>query len=123
MPLENAESFKMQANQGSNECFHMWNGIMIPVGHRNFKGGLFQLDCVFVSERLRSGVCVVRCGYHLNSDPWPIEGFFVCSKRCCGVRFNHNEFSQRGQAPKTEEAKFSLEEGQGSLLDERGSQE
>ena len=70
--------------------------------HRNSnKGGLFQLDHMLVSEHLQDEACVVRGGYHLNSDHWPIDG---------SLRL------ERG------ETKFHEESGQGSVLDERGSQ-
>ena len=47
----------------------------------------------------------MRCGYHLNSDHWPINGTLRLERRELWSMVNHNEFSQRGWAPKTDEAK------------------
>ena len=49
--------------------------------------------------------CVVRGGYHLNSDHWPIDGSLRLERRELWCTVNHDEFSQRGWAPKTDEAK------------------
>ena len=93
--------------------------------HRNSnKGGLFQLDYMLVSEHVQGEACVVRGGYHLNSDHWPIDGSLRLERKELWGTVNHDEFSQRGWAPKTDEAKQNFHEGscQGSVLDERGSQ-
>ena len=74
--------------------------------HRNsYKGGLFQLGYMLVSEHVHGEACVVRCGYHLNSDHWPIDGSLRLECRELWSTVNHDEFSQRGWVPKTDEAK------------------
>ena len=74
--------------------------------HRNFnKGGLFQLDHMLVPEHVQREACAVRCGYHLNGDHWPIDGSLRLERKELWSTVNHNEFSQRGWAPKTDEAK------------------
>ena len=83
------------------ECDHVscWT-------HRNSnKGGLFQLDYMLVSEHVHGEACVVRGGYHLNSDHWPIDGSLRLERRELWGTVNHDEFSQRGWVPKTDEAK------------------
>ena len=73
--------------------------------HRNSnKGGLLQLDYMVVSEHVHGEACVVRCGYHLNSDHWPIDGSLRLERRELWSTVNHDEFSQRGWAPKSDEA-------------------
>ena len=49
--------------------------------------------------------CVVRGGYHLNSDRWPIDASLRLERKELWCTVNHDEFSQRGWAPKTDEAK------------------
>ena len=44
-------------------------------------------------------------GYHLNSDHWPIDGSLRLERRELWGTVNHDEFSQRGWVPKTDEAK------------------
>ena len=74
--------------------------------HRNsHKGGLFQLDYMLVSEHVHGEACVVRGGYHLNSDHWPIDGSLRLERRELWGAVNHDEFSQRGWVPKTGGAK------------------
>ena len=74
--------------------------------HKNSnKGGLFQLDYMLVSEHVHGEACVVRGGYHLNSDHWPIDGSLRLERRELWGTVNHDEFSQRGWVPKTDEAK------------------
>ena len=74
--------------------------------HRNSnKGGLSQLDYMLVSEHVQGEACVARGGYHLNSDHWPIDGPLRLERSELWCTLNHDEFSQRGWAPKTEEAK------------------
>ena len=69
--------------------------------HRNsHKGGLFQLDYMLVSEHVHDEACVVRGGYHLNSDHWPIDGSLRLERRELWCTVNHDEFSQRGWVPK-----------------------
>ena len=92
--------------------------------HKNSnKGGRFQLDYMLVSEHVHGEACVVRGGYRLNSDHWPIDGSLRLERRELWGTVNHVEFSQRGWVPETDEAKNFYEEcGQGSVLDERGGQ-
>ena len=72
--------------------------------HKNSnKGGLFQLDYLHVSEHVHGEACVVRCGYHLNSDHWPIDGSLRLERKELWCTTNHDEFSQRGWVPKTDE--------------------
>ena len=74
--------------------------------HKNSnKGGLFQLDYMLVSEHVHGEACVVRGGYHLNSGHWPIDGSLRLERRELWSTVNHDEFSQRGWVPKTDEAK------------------
>ena len=74
--------------------------------HRNSsKGGLFQLDYMLVSEHVQGVASAVRGGYHLNSDHWPIDAVLRLERKEVWGAVDHNEFSQRGWAPKTEEAK------------------
>ena len=73
--------------------------------HRNSnKGGLLQLDYMLFSEHAQGEACVVRGGYHLNSDHWPIDGSLRFVRKLWGT-VNHNEFSQRGWVLNTDEAK------------------
>ena len=64
---------------------------------------------------------MVRGGYHLNSDHWPIDASLRSERIELWCTVNHDEFSQRGWAPQNDEAKQILtrESGQGSVLDER----
>ena len=48
---------------------------------------------------------VVRGAHHLNRDHWPIDGSLRLEHKELWCTVNHYEFSQRGWAPKTEEAK------------------
>ena len=74
--------------------------------HKNSnKGGLFQLDYMLVSEQVQGEACVVRGGYHLNSDHWPIDAFLRLERKEILGTVNQDEFSQQGWAPKTDEAK------------------
>ena len=69
--------------------------------HKNSnKGGLFQLDYMLVSEQLQGEASVVRGGYHLNSDHWPIDVFLRLERKELWGTVNQDEFSQRGWAPK-----------------------
>ena len=54
---------------------------------------------------------MVRCGYHLNSDHWPIDGSLRLERRELWGTVNLNEFSQRGWVPKTDEAKQNFMRG------------
>ena len=47
----------------------------------------------------------MRGGYHLNSDHCPIDGSLRLERRELWSTVNHDEFSQRGWVPKTDEAK------------------
>ena len=79
--------------------------------HRNSnKGGLFQLDYMLVSEHVQGEACVVRGGYLLNSDHWTIDASLRLERKESWGTVNHNEFSQRGWAPKTDEPKANLHE-------------
>ena len=50
--------------------------------HKNFnKGVLFQLDYMLVSEQVHGEACVIRGGYHLNSDHWPIDAFLLLERK------------------------------------------
>ena len=65
--------------------------------HKNSnKGGLFQLDYLLVSEQVHGEACVVRGGYHLNSNHWPIDRSLRLERRELWSTVNHDEFSQRG---------------------------
>ena len=44
-------------------------------------------------------------GDHLNSDHWPIDGSLRLERRELWCTVNHDEFSQRGWIPNTDEAK------------------
>ena len=64
--------------------------------HKNSnKGGLFQVDYMLVSDHVHGEACVVRGGYHLNSDHWPIDGSLRLERRELWGTVNHDEFSQR----------------------------
>ena len=57
------------------------------------------------------------------SDHWPIDGSLRFERSDLLGTVNHDEFSQRGWVPKTDEAnKIHERSGQGSVLDERGGQ-
>ena len=74
--------------------------------HKNSnKCGLFQLDYLLVSEQVHGVACVVRGGFHLNSDHWPIDGSLRLERKELWGTTNQDEFSQRGWVPKTDEAK------------------
>ena len=82
------------------------NGTAPRAGHGNSKkGSLFQLDYLLVSELARGAASVVRGGYHLYSDHWPIDGLLRLERKEIWGTVDHNEFSQRGWAPKTERAR------------------
>ena len=79
---------------------------MIRVGRtETTKGGLFQLYYMLVSEHVQGEASVVRGGYHLHSDHWPIDGSSRLERKELWGTTNHDEFSQRGWVPKTDEAK------------------
>ena len=74
--------------------------------HRNSnKGGLFQLDYMLVSEHVQGEACVVRDGYHLNSDHCSIDASLRLERKELWRMVNHDDVSQRGWAAKTDEAK------------------
>ena len=74
--------------------------------HRNSnKGGLFQLDYMLVSEHVQGKACVVRYGYHLNSDHCSIDASLRLERKGLWRMVNHDDVSQRGWAAKTDEAK------------------
>ena len=60
----------------------------------------------------------------MNGDHWPIDGSLRLKRRELWGSVNHDEFSQRGWVPKTDEGETNFHEvcGQGSVLDERGGQ-
>ena len=60
---------------------------------------------MIVSERVQGGACVVRGGYHFSSDHWPIDASLGLERKELWCTVNHDEFSQRGWTPKTDEAK------------------
>ena len=60
---------------------------------------------MLVSEKMQGEACVERCGYHLHSDHWPIDGSHRLERKELWGTVNHNEFSQRGWVPKTDESK------------------
>ena len=62
------------------------------------KGGLFQLDYMLVSEQIQGEACVVRGGYHLNSDHWPIDASLRLERKELWCTVNQDEFSQRARA-------------------------
>ena len=83
---------------------HMWNVTMILVGRTETnKGASFSwITCLSLC------MCTVRpvwcgCGYHLNSDHWPIDGSLRLERRDLWCAVNHDEFSQR--VPKAGEMK------------------
>ena len=85
--------------------------------HKNSdKGGLFQLDYLVVSEQVHGEACVVRCGYHLNSDHWPIDGSLRLERKEMCSTTNQDEFSQCGWVPKTDEAKRTFMRGVAKYL-------
>ena len=51
---------------------------------------------MLVSEHVQGEACVVRGGYHLNSDHWPIDGSLRLERRELWGTVNLDEFSQRG---------------------------
>ena len=68
--------------------------------HKNsYNGGLFQLDYLLVSEQVHGEACVVRGGYHLDSDHWPNDGSLRLKRKELWGTTNHDEFSQRGWVP------------------------
>ena len=69
--------------------------------HRNSN----ELDYMLVSEHVHGEACVVRGGYHLNSDHWPVDGSLRLERKELWGTTNQDEFSQRGWVPKTDEAK------------------
>ena len=65
--------------------------------HKNSnKGGLFQLDYTLVSDQVQGEACVVRGGYHLNSDHWPIDAYLRLERKKLLGTVNQDDFSQRG---------------------------
>ena len=82
------------------------------------------MDYMLVSEHVHGEACVVRSGYHLNSDHWPIDDSLRLERKELWGTVNHDEFSQRGWVPKTDEATTNFHEGCGqrSVLDGRGGQ-
>ena len=80
---------------------------MVPVGRTEtlIRVASFSLDHMLVSEHVQGEACMVRGGYHLNSDHWPIDGSLRLERKELWGTVNHDEFSQRGWAPKTDEAK------------------
>ena len=75
-------------------CAHLTIASLSHMSHRNSnKGGLFQLDYMLVSEHVHGEACVVRGGYHLNSDHWPIDGSLRLERRELWGTVNHYEFS------------------------------
>ena len=58
--------------------------------------------CLLVSEQVQGVVCG---GHHLNSDHWPIDASLCLEPKELWSTVNQDEFSQRGWAPKTDEAK------------------
>ena len=80
--------------------------------HKNSnKGGFFQLDYLLVSEHVHGEACVFRSGFHLKSDHWPIDGSLRVERKELWSTTNHDEFSQRGWLPKTDEAKRAFMRG------------
>ena len=75
--------------------------LCLALPHVEWEGGLFQLDYMLVSEHVHGEACVD----HLNSDHWPIDGSLRLERMELWGTVNHDEFSQRGWAPKTDEAK------------------
>ena len=70
--------------------------------HKNSnQGGLFQLDYMLVSEQVQGEACVVRGGYHLNSNHWPIDAFLRLERKGLWSTVNQDEL-QRGWAKKDE---------------------
>ena len=60
---------------------------------------------MLVSEHVHGEACVVRGGYHLNSDHWPIDVSLRLERKELWGTINHDDFSQRGWVPKTDETK------------------
>ena len=64
------------------------------------ESGLFQLDYMLVSEHLQGEACVVQGSYHLSSDHWLIDASLGLERKELWGTVIHDEFSQRGWAPK-----------------------
>ena len=54
---------------------------------------------------------MVRGGYHLNSDHWPLDGSLRWERKELWRTTNQDEFSQRGWVPKIDEAKRTFMKG------------
>ena len=80
--------------------------------HRNANGGgHFQLDYMLVSESVLGAASVVRGGYHLNSDHWPIDACLQLEQRELWGAISHDDFTQRGWAPKNDVEKRRFMKG------------
>ena len=77
----------------------MWNGITILVGRTETLTRAASFSWT-TSEHVHGEACVVRGGYHVNSDHWPTEGSLRLERRELWSTVNHDEFSQRGWEPK-----------------------
>ena len=102
-------SFRLRALCTFDRCFTLphveWDHGSCWAHRNSNKRGLFQLNFMLVSEHVQGEACVVRGGYHLNSEYWPIDGSLRSERKELWGTVNHDEFSKRGWAPKTDEAK------------------
>ena len=108
-------SFRLRALCTFDHCFALphveWDHDSCWTHRNSNKGGLFQLDYMLVSEHVQGEACVVRGGNHLNSEHWPIDGYLRLERKELWSTVNHDEFSQRGWVPKTDEAKINFLRG------------
>ena len=56
-------------------------------------------------ERVQGAASVVRGGFDLGSDQWPIDAFLQLERKDLWGTIGHDEFSQLGWAPRNEAAK------------------
>ena len=74
--------------------------------HRNSNGGgLFHIDYMLVSGKVHGAAGVVRGGFDLGSDHWPVNAFLRLEPKESWRAVSHDEFSQRGSAPWSDTAK------------------
>ena len=74
--------------------------------HRNSNGGgIFQLDYILVSGKVLGIAGVVRGGFDLGSDHWPVDAFLRLEQKESWRTLCQNEFSQKGWLPRNESAK------------------
>ena len=85
---------------------------MVLVGHIKTLTRVASFSWITCLSLIVHGeACVVRGGYHLNSDHWPIDGSLRLERMELWGTINHDEFSQRRWVPKTDEAKQIFKRG------------